>query len=341
MDHSSQRKPAVVGWGITDACNLTCAHCYSSARRGRGDELSTEQAKQVLDQLGALGAQRLGWTGGEPLLRKDLEQLTSYARDRHGISAGLTTNGTPLTARRARSLAAAGISFVQISLDGTSAVRNRRIRGATPLQFDQVMRAIGVAREVGFDVHLAMLLSAATLDDVRSMARLAGTLQVKSLRFCGFVPWGHARAEHVRAQHDLSGHADEVRALITELQGQQSPMVLFDPGFGPLPPDYSFHQCIAGMEMVYIAANGDVFPCTALLHPSFRVGNVRERSLASLWDDPAMTAVARYPRERIAEPCRGCPSFEDCRGGCRGYVVACGLPMDAALPNCLAVGAAC
>lgn len=329
------RAPRMVGWGLTDRCNLWCAHCYSSASKVAGDELTTSEILDTIDALARLGTERIGWTGGEPLLRRDLESFIRHASDEHGIPSGITTNGVLLDEPRVHSLLEAGMGFVQISLDGSTAARNREIRGASRSAFERILRALDLCQGLGLDVHLAMLLSAATIDDAPAMLELARSLGVKSLRFCGFVPWGHARHEGVRERHDLTGRQDEVRALLEELSACERPMVLFDPAFGPLPPDYEYHECLAGLQMLYVMANGDVTPCTALLDPAFRVGNLRQRSMEDLWADPAMMRVADHSPDRIEGRCRVCPQLSRCHGGCRGIAHAATGSLDASMPGCV------
>jgi radical SAM protein with 4Fe4S-binding SPASM domain len=111
--------------------------------------------------------------------------------------------------------------------------------------------------------------------------------------------------------------------------------VTFDVGFGPVPPDYGFHDCIAGVETFYLKANGDVYPCTALAHKQFLVGNVRKRSLEEIWQSPEMRAMAEFPRSEIEEPCRTCDNFAGCHGACRGSSLAHTNNIRAAFPNCL------
>jgi radical SAM protein with 4Fe4S-binding SPASM domain len=332
----------MVGWGLTDRCNLWCAHCYSSAAHKAGDELPTREILSTIDALAALGTERIGWTGGEPLLRTDLEVLVRHALAGHGIPSGITTNGVLLDERRANSLREAGMGFVQISLDGSTADRNHAIRGASPSAFERVVGAVAICQTLGFDVHLAMLLSAATLDDAPAMLEMARSMRVKSLRFCGFVPWGYAQDPKIRARHDLTGHQDEVRELVQELSRCEDPMVLFDPAFGPLPPDYEYHECLAGLDMLYVTARGDVTPCTALVDPAFRVGNLRERSMREIWDDPEMTRVACHRPDSIEGRCADCTQRAVCHGGCRGIAYAATGSLNAEMPGCLlpAVGAA-
>jgi len=335
MANEASRIPRLVGWGITNRCNLTCPHCYSSASKAREAELTTEECFEILDSLAAMGAERIGWTGGEPLLRMDLENLIERAAAR-GIESGLTTNGTPMTPHRARSLKDAGLKAVQISLDGSTSERNARIRATTAVEFEKTVQAIRIARETGFGVHMAMLIGAETLDDVRSYVRLATQLGVASVRFCGFVPSGNGSDGEAKGRLDLRHRLIELRELVEEIGGGEAPVILFDPAFGPLPPDYDYHECIAGMEMLYISPRGDVYPCTSLLNELFRVGNLKERKIESIWADPRMTEIARFPKETIEGPCRDCEHLESCGAGCRGITYAYTGDMHASFPLCMA-----
>ena len=329
------RRSEIVGWGITNRCNLSCPHCYSSATKQRIDELSTAECLDLLNSLSRMGALRIGWTGGEPLLRKDLDILIGRATAL-GIGSAITTNGTPLTRDRVQSLARAGLRTVQVSLDGSNADRNTRIRKATPRDFDRSIRGIETCLEADLTVHMAMLIGAETLDDVERYLALAKSLGVTSVRFCGYVPWGFGKNDDARARLDLRGRLDELRSLIEELQDTEKPQVLFDPGFGPLPPFFDYHDCIAGVGLLYLGPNGDVYPCTSLLDERFRVGNVRDRSLEAIWDDPRMTEMARYPRANIQGYCRDCRAFERCRGACRGITYAYTGDLNASFPLCTA-----
>jgi radical SAM protein with 4Fe4S-binding SPASM domain len=328
------RRPEIVGWGITNRCNLSCPHCYSSATKQRIDELSTAECLDLLGALSRLGALRVGWTGGEPLLRKDLDILIGRATAL-GIGSAITTNGTPLTPERVQSLARAGLRTVQVSLDGSNADRNTRIRKATAQDFDRAVRGIQTCQAAGMTVHMAMLIGSETLNDVEPYLDLAKELHVASVRFCGYVPWGFGKRKDACSRLDLRECLGELRSLVETLQDTNDPQALFDPGFGPLPPFFDYHDCIAGVGLLYLAPNGDVYPCTSLLDERFRVGNVRERSLEEIWDDSGMTEMARYPRSNIHGPCRDCETFGRCRGACRGITYAYTGDLNASFPLCM------
>lgn len=327
--------PEAVGWEVTRQCNLTCAHCYTAASRRPPDELTTEEALRLIDEIADLGGRVLGFTGGEPLLRRDLEALCAKAVAR-GMACGVTTNGLLLDPERARGLKEAGLSFVQISLDGATAERNARLRGASAAEFSAAMEAARCCGHLGLPLYLAMVLGRETLDDAPAMFDLAARLGARAVRFCGFVPAGRGRGGDVIERLSCRPEAERrlLRAFVKDALDRDLP-AMFDPAFGPLPGDGDFHKCSAGIGTLYIGATGKVYPCTALIAPRFVVGNVRERPLAAIWADPRMTEIARFPHESITGPCRECASFDRCGGGCRGAVYAHTRDLASSFPLCL------
>ena len=159
--------------------------------------------------------------------------------------------------------------------------------------------------------------------------------KVKSIRFCCFVPSGRGAAEKIQQRLLFKEKLPELKQLTEDLVWSEDPIVMFDPGFGPLPPDYYFHECIAGKQTFYISANGNVYPCTSLLNERFVVGNLRQRKLSDIWNDPAMTEIASLPRDKISGHCRQCEYFENCRGACRGITYAHTGDLFSSYPNCL------
>ena len=155
------------------------------------------------------------------------------------------------------------------------------------------------------------------------------------MRFCGYVPVGRGRNRTIQERLDLNKGLADILAFVKKGVADSSFAVLFDPGCGPLPPDYDFHECIAGVETFYLKPNGDVFPCTALIFPQFRIGNLHERSLTEIWNDPAMTAMSEYPVEKITGTCKSCDNLARCHGACRGTTLAHTGDINGSLPTCL------
>lgn len=340
MTEPQQRRPQIIGWEITSYCNLECPHCYSAAARKPRPELSTAECKRVIDSMAQTGAAMIGWTGGEPLLREDLEELTEYA-GALGIKANITTNGVLLDEARTARLAEAGIRAVQVSLDGSTAERNRRMRATSDEEFDRIINAIRICIRQNLRVHLATLIGRETLDDANNMIALAKREGVDAIRFCGFAPVGRGKGKGVRRRLEFTDDGRDLFAFIQRAQDDSTLVMSFDVSFGPVPPEYGFHKCIAGVETCYVKGNGDVFPCTALLDPVFRIGNLRDESFEQIWQNPRMAAVARFSSEEITGPCRVCDNFSNCHGGCRGSAwTQCGEVHGSTL-QCLYRYAAC
>jgi MoaA/NifB/PqqE/SkfB family radical SAM enzyme len=186
MNTTSEKKriPEIIGWEITNRCNLSCAHCFTAATERAHDEMDTAECRTVIDSMAKIGVGLIGWTGGEPMLRDDLEELTAYAWSK-GIKSNITTNGILFDPVRAERLIRAGIRAVQISLDGSDAERNRNIRGASKEEFDIIIEAIRTSKRLGTRVVIASLLGQENLHDAPEMIKLAKREGVDGIRFCG------------------------------------------------------------------------------------------------------------------------------------------------------------
>ena len=329
-----EKQKRFIGWGITEKCNLTCPHCYSAATKTAPSELSTDECRKIVEQLARADVEYIGWTGGEPLLRKDLEELITCA-GKAGIKSSITTNGVLLTQKRADAIREAGVEAIQISLDGSTVERNKAMRLATAKQFESVIKSIGFCHDNSISVHMAMLLGQENLDDARNFVQLAESLGVSSVRFCAYVPWGGGKSPNVQKRLGFTERLCDLKHIVEDLQDNDSTTVMFDPGFGPLPSDYFFHKCISGVQTFYVGSTGDVYPCTALLDDQFKVGNLRKRTIQQLLDDPKMTRISDYDRSQIDGHCSDCRHHSVCRGACRGITYAHTGDLDASFPTCL------
>jgi len=325
----------MLGWEITNSCNLHCPHCYNPEARQTEAELTSLECRRVLDAAAELGVKMIGWTGGEPLLRADLAELIEYAMTEHQINSGITTNGVLLDHERAVEFKKVGVAMIQISLDGTSPARSRRIRGTSDEEFLKVINAIRVCKELEIETHIAMLLGAENLDDGLEMVKLAKREGVAGIRFCGFTPEGRSKSDAIRRRFQFGEDLSRLHDFIEQVSSDDSLQTVFDPGFGPVPPDYWFHECVAGVATCYIKANGDVYPCTAMLYDRFVVGNVKRRSLVELWHDPAMTVMQSFPHDQIEGVCSVCDNADNCHGACRCLSYAHTGSLNESFPVCL------
>jgi radical SAM protein with 4Fe4S-binding SPASM domain len=160
---AAERKPIVV-WNATRTCNLNCVHCYTDSRlREYSGELTTAEARTMIEDLAHFGVPALLFSGGEPLMRPDLLDLVGYGRER-GIRPVLSTNGTLITPAVAAQLKQAGLIYVGISLDGIGPV-NDRFRGKKGA-FEAAMAGFRNCVEVGQRVGLRLTLTQRNFQDL-------------------------------------------------------------------------------------------------------------------------------------------------------------------------------
>lgn len=206
LQFSADKRPVVV-WNITRRCNLKCIHCYSSSQDiSYTDELTTQEGKNVIDDLAQFGAPVILFSGGEPLLRPDLTELAQYAVDK-GLRAVISTNGTLITKEIAAKLQKIGLSYVGVSLDGTEKTHDR-FRGKKGA-YAAAMEGIRNCRDAGIKVGIRFTVNKKNVQDVGAMFDLLVTEKIERLCFYHLVYSG--RGSNLRAE-DLN-HA-ETRALL-------------------------------------------------------------------------------------------------------------------------------
>lgn len=163
LQFSADKRPVVV-WNMTRACNLKCIHCYAHAvSRSRETELTTEQAKTMIDDLAQFGVPVLLFSGGEPLVRPDLVELARYAVAK-GMRAVISTNGTLITREKAKELKRVGLSYVGVSLDGMEAI-NDQFRGKKGA-FRAAMEGIRNCQDAGLKVGLRFTINRMNMGEV-------------------------------------------------------------------------------------------------------------------------------------------------------------------------------
>jgi len=156
---AKERRP-VVAWNVTRRCNLKCIHCYTDSDESASpDELTTDEGKTLLDDLATFQIPALLFSGGEPLMRKDIFELIAYAR-KLGIRSTLSTNGTLITPEIAQRVKDVGVSYVGISLDGIGEVNDcfRGKKGAFELAMRGFKNCVAVGQKVGLRMTRQQLI---------------------------------------------------------------------------------------------------------------------------------------------------------------------------------------
>ena len=171
-----KKSGVVIIWNLTNRCNLACPHCYAQATsKGVANELSTREAKKVIDDLARQKVMVLILSGGEPILRQDLYELATYAKEK-GISCALSTNGTLINELHVGKILKSGISYVGISVDGIGETHDqfRGKKGA----YAASLKAIRLCRDLGIKVGLRLSLTAHT---ARALPRIFDLFEEENL----------------------------------------------------------------------------------------------------------------------------------------------------------------
>lgn len=206
LQFSKDKRPVVV-WNITRRCNLKCVHCYAHAKDvSFKNELTTDEGKTLLDDFAQFGVPVVLFSGGEPVIRKDLPELASYAVE-HGMRAVISTNGTLITPEKAALFKRIGLSYVGISLDGMEEV-NDRFRGVKGA-FQGAVAGIRNCQEAGIKVGLRFTMNRINAAEIPGIFDLLEELSVPRICFYHLVYAGRGSK---LIEEDLSH--DETRAAV-------------------------------------------------------------------------------------------------------------------------------
>ena len=322
--------PICLTWELTYACNLSCVHCLSSSGKRDPRELSTQQCKDIIDELQRMQVFYVNIGGGEPTVRSDFWELVDYATE-HQVGVKFSTNGVRITPAVAAKLAASDYVDVQISLDGATAEVNDAVRGKG--SFAMAVRALQNLSDAGFrDAKISVVMTRhniGQLDEFKALAdRYGATLRITRLRPSGRGAdvWDdlHPQPAQQRQLYDwLVAHGDGV------LTGDS---FFHLSAFGQALP--GLNLCGAGRVVCLIDPLGDVYACPFAIHESFLAGNVlRDGGFATVWGESELFRELRSPTTGGA--CAKCTFFDTCRGGCMAAKFFTGLPMDGPDPECV------
>lgn len=353
LQFSADKKPVIV-WNMTQRCNLKCVHCYAHALEVEGvDDISTDQAKSMIDDLAAYGAPVMLFSGGEPLVRKDLVELAKHATSK-GMRAVISTNGTLITKEKAKELKEVGLSYVGISLDGMEEVHDsfRGVKGS----FRKALQGIENCQAEGLKVGMRFTVNKRNAVEVPGIFKLLKELEVPRVCFYHLVYSGRG-SELIK--EDLSH--PETRALLDLIMDQTR--ALFDAGIekevltvdnhadGPyvwmrlLREDpkraaevfelLKFNEGNStGRGIGCISWDGKVHADQFWRNHTF--GNVLERPFSQIWDDPKVELLHKLKDKKpfVKGRCATCRFLNICGGNFRARAEAYYDDIWAADPAC-------
>jgi Fe-coproporphyrin III synthase len=336
LQFSSDKKPVVV-WNVTRRCNLRCVHCYShSEDKSYAGELSFEEGKALIDDLAEFGSPVILFSGGEPLIRKDILDLIRYATEK-GRRAVVSTNGTLITAPVAEKLKEIGLSYVGISLDGLEQVHDA-FRGFSGT-FSRVMEAIKNCVNVGLKVGLRFTINKRNFQDIPGIFDLVEEKNIPRICFYHLVYAGrgtelvsedldHAQTRQVvdlildrtKKLHD-KGMPVEVLTVDNHADGPYTYLRLKDEDPARAEEVLKLLQMNegnnSGRGIGCVSWDGQVHADQFWRHHSF--GNVRERPFSKIWTDSSDEFLVKLKEKKkhVTGRCARCKWLDICAGNFR------------------------
>ncbi|MFC2029174.1 radical SAM protein [Chloroflexota bacterium] len=336
LQFTHDKKPIVV-WNSTKACNLRCIHCYYTANaRPDPDEMTTEEARAMIDDLAVFGVPVLLFSGGEPLLRGDLCELGAYAVER-GLRTVISTNGTLIDRKAAARIKEARFSYVGISLDGIGTT-NDQFRGQAGA-YDAALRGIQACTEEGVKTGLRLTLNRHNFEDLSSILDLLEEEKIRRACFYHLVYAGRGariqsddlslvesreaidlifdRTEDFARRHvdieilTVDNHADGPYLLrrVQEEQPERFEEVLqllqWNGGNS------------TGIGISAVDHRGNVHADQFWQHYGF--GNVRQRPFGEIWTDTSdpLMAGLKNRKSLLKGRCAECQYLDICNGNFR------------------------
>lgn len=329
--------PFLVVWDITYACNLKCKHCYADAGKSLDGELTTEEVKMGIDKLSNSCVPIIAFSGGEPLVRKDIFELTNYAHDK-GIYVSIATNGTLINKEKAQEMRDNGVRFVQISLDGASAETHDGFRGIKGV-FDKTIKGIEHCVDQGFFLNIATTATHYNYEEIPKIMDLCEDFGVNWFMIYNFVPTGRGsfisendltpmeREDLLKLLWEKLKNGSNVNVLSTAPQfarvalesemGEDKKIVpthFANPELGGELVNLAEFMGGCGCGRLYCAIrpNGDIEPCVFF---PLTIGNIKNDDFEELWRNNTILSDLRN-KDILEGNCGECNYRYYC-GGCR------------------------
>lgn len=294
----------IISWNTTNACNMMCKHCYRDAGVKAEQELSTEEGLKLIDQIAEVGFKIMIFSGGEPLMRKDIYTLVNHAREK-GLRPVFGTNGTLLTAEVAKRLKDAGAAAMGISLDSIDHMIHDMFRGVYG-SWQKAVDGMRACREIGlpFQIHTTVMdWNMAEVEDLTDFAVEEGAI---AHHIFFLVPTG--RVVNIEKE---TLRAEQYEELLRRIMKKQSEVKIeLKPTCAPqfmriaseMGLETRFNKgCLAGLSYCIISPLGIVQPCAYLNIPA---GNVREKPFGEIWREAEIFKVLRT--EEYKGACGSC-----------------------------------
>lgn len=315
-----------IQWHLTERCNLRCRHCYQGLVGAELDHSTicrnVDSIRDMLDswekEYGMVISPSFHFTGGEPFLRDDLFSILEYAKNRE-FSLSLMSNGTLITDTLAKQLGEAGITDVQISLDGLEQTHDS-IRGVG--NFTRALSGIEKLLTNGIETFINLTLSRLNINELEGMVTLAEEIGINAVTFSRLVSCGRGEElfDQMLTAEELADLYHRLPALNTTNVTVSSldPLAIVAGMDGEITDtDFPVGGCSAGIFGLTITSEGNIMPCRRM---DYVIGNVMTDDIRQVWvESPVLIALRK--REAYHDGCDTCYYWPVCRG-CRAIALA-------------------
>jgi pyrroloquinoline quinone biosynthesis protein E len=300
---------------VTYKCPLHCVFCYNPVDYTRyGEELSTDDWLRVLRQGRELGATQLGFSGGEPLVRDDLEIMVSEAR-KLGYYSNLITSGVGLNEKRIAAFKEGGLDHIQLSFQDSTREMNDFLSSTKTFALKQ--KVAKLIKQYDYPMVLNCVLHRHNIDHVQQILEMAEAMDAEYVELANtqYYGWAYVNRDQLLPTREQLKRAEEVTNKFRERVGNKMRIFFVVPDYYEERPK----ACMNGWGALFltVTADGLALPChEARMLPGLSFPNVRDHDLGWIWyDSPAFNA---YRGDSwMKEPCRSCPEKVKDFGGCR------------------------
>ncbi|ORU92308.1 MAG: pyrroloquinoline quinone biosynthesis protein PqqE [Cycloclasticus sp. symbiont of Poecilosclerida sp. M] len=299
---------------LTYACPLQCPYCSNPLDYANfTNELNTDEWKRVLKQSRKMGAVQLGFSGGEPLVRKDLTELVSYSHDL-GYYINLITSGYNMDEAKIIELKEAGLDHIQISLQASSKELNDYIAGTESFEHKKVVAKL--IKKHDYPMVLCVVLHRENIHQMKDILEMAIELDADFVELANtqYYGWAHHNRDQLMPTQEQLQEAEAIAKEYQESQAGKMKIYYVIPDYFENRPK----ACMNGWGTTFltIAPDGLALPChSARQLPNFECPSVRDNSISEIWNESTAFNYFRGD-DWMKEPCRSCPEKDKDFGGC-------------------------
>jgi GeoRSP system radical SAM/SPASM protein len=312
------KAPLTINWAVTNRCNFSCQHCYS--RTDPSEELDCGTLYTCIEKIIAAGVLSINFGGGEPLLRKDLNDIAAFA-SRKGLRVSMNSNGYLIDREMALRLKANGFSKVGISIDSHVPEVHDQFRGIRG-SHAKAVAALAHLKEAGIKTSISTVICKINHQSIQELIAFAERHGVHQLNFHNFKCSGLGYSN--KDSLDLSPEEWKDFYLVAREAKKQSrglEISLDDPIIASLgertETDSLVKGSVCGKLSLNIKSNGDITPCGFI---PIVIGNIVKDELKHVWDTSSV--LDRMRNKKPTGKCSSCRSYEDCLGGCSARALA-------------------